>query len=338
MMCGEPRAEDVGRTLTLAGWAARRRDHGGLVFVDLRDRTGVTQLVINPERSPQAAELAGEIRNEFVLQARGELVARSPETVNPRMETGEVELAVDTLRVVSRSTPLPFQLDEENVDETLRLRYRWLDLRREKLQRNIELRAKMVGIIRRHMEDAGFLDIQTPILYKSTPEGARDFVVPSRLHKGSFFALPQSPQLLKQLTMIAGFDRYYQIAICFRDEDLRADRVQEITQLDMEMSFPDRDELFLLMEDTFAAVWRECLGIEIPRPFPHMTYAEADRRFGSDKPDLRFELEIEDATEATRGSEFGVFSGADAVRFLRVPRVYSRSEVATLEERAKELG
>ena len=196
----------------------------------------------------------------------------------------------------------------------------------------------MVGIIRRQMEAAGFLDIQTPILYKSTPEGARDFVVPSRLHKGSFFALPQSPQLLKQLTMIAGFDRYYQIAICFRDEDLRADRVQEITQLDVEMSFPDRDELFLLMEDTFAAVWRECLGIEIPRPFPHMTYAEADRRFGSDKPDTRFALEIEDATEATRGSEFGVFAGAEAVRFLRVPRVFSRSEVATLEERAKELG
>src|SRR6478609_8155048 len=338
MMCGEPRREHAGRTVTLAGWAARRRDHGGLVFVDLRDRTGITQLVINPERAPEAAALAGEIRNEFVLQASGELVARSAETVNPKMPTGDVELAVDELTMVSRSTPLPFQLEEENVDETLRLRYRWLDLRREKLQRNIELRAKMVGIIRRHMEDAGFLDIQTPILYKSTPEGARDFVVPSRLHKGTFFALPQSPQLLKQLTMIAGFDRYYQIAICFRDEDLRADRVQEITQLDMEMSFPDRAELFLLMEETFAAVWRECLDIEIPRPFPHMTYAEADRRFGTDKPDTRFALEIEDATEATRGTEFGVFSGADAVRFLRVPRVYSRSEVATLEERAKELG
>src|SRR5262245_24857597 len=208
-MCGEPTAEDVGRNLTLSGWVARRRDHGGLVFVDLRDRTGITQLVINPERSAGAAELAAEIRNEFVVQARGELVARSDETVNPRMATGEVELAVDELRIVSRSTPLPFQLEEENVDETLRLRYRWLDLRREKLQRNIRLRAQMVGIIRRHMEQAGFLDIQTPILYKSTPEGARDFVVPSRLHKGKFFALPQSPQLLKQLTMIAGFDRYY---------------------------------------------------------------------------------------------------------------------------------
>src|SRR6188508_3157818 len=294
MMCGEPRAEDVGRTLTLAGWAARRRDHGGLVFVDLRDRTGVTQLVINPERSPQAAELAGEIRNEFVLQARGELVARSPETVNPRMETGEVELAVDTLQIVSRSTPLPFQLDEENVDETLRLRYRWLDLRRSKLQRNLQLRARMVGIIRRHMEDAGFLDIQTPLLYKSTPEGARDFVVPSRLHKGTFFALPQSPQLLKQLLMISGFDRYYQIAICFRDEDLRADRVQEITQLDVEMAFPDQEFLFELMERMVAEVWRRGIGDELETPLPRMTHAEAQARYGSDKPDLRFGLEIED--------------------------------------------
>jgi aspartyl-tRNA synthetase len=338
IMCGELREEHVGSRKTLSGWASRRRDHGGLVFVDLRDRTGITQLVINPEHAPEAAELAKEIRNEFVLQAEGEVVARAADAVNPNLPTGAVEVQVTTLRIVSRSTPLPFQLDEENVDETLRLRYRWLDLRRDKLQRNIRLRAQMVGIIRRQMEAAGFLDIQTPILYKSTPEGARDFVVPSRLHKGSFFALPQSPQLLKQLTMIAGFDRYYQIAICFRDEDLRADRVQEITQLDMEMSFPDRAELFLLMEDTFAAVWRECLDIEIPRPFPHMTYAEADRRFGSDKPDMRFELEIEDATDAMRGSEFGVFSGAETVRFLRVPRVYSRSEVAILEERAKELG
>ncbi|MCY7304393.1 MAG: aspartate--tRNA ligase, partial [Thermoleophilia bacterium] len=264
--------------------------------------------------------------------------ARATDQVNPNLPTGSVEIQVTTLRIVSRSTPLPFQLDEDNVDETLRLRYRWLDLRRDKLQRNIGLRGQMVGIIRRQMEAAGYLDIQTPILYKSTPEGARDFVVPSRLHKGSFFALPQSPQLLKQLLMIAGFDRYYQIAVCFRDEDLRADRVQEITQLDMETAFPDRDAMFLLMEETFAAVWHECLGIEIPRPFPHMTYAEADRRYGSDKPDTRFALEIEDATEATRGSEFGVFAGADAVRFLRVPRVFSRSEVATLEERAEELG
>jgi aspartyl-tRNA synthetase len=337
-MCGELREGHVGRTLTMAGWAARRRDHGGLVFIDLRDRTGIAQLVVNPERSAAAAELAKEIRNEFVLQATGRVVARAPEAVNPNLPTGAVEMQVDELRVVSRSTPLPFQLDEENVDETLRLRYRWLDLRREKLQRNLRLRAQMVGIIRRHMESAGFLDIQTPILYKSTPEGARDFVVPSRLHKGRFFALPQSPQILKQLTMIAGFDRYYQIAICFRDEDLRADRVQEITQLDVEMSFPDREELFATMEEMFATVWLECVGVEVSRPWPRMTYAEADRRFGTDKPDTRFGLEIEDATELTRGSGFGVFAGADAVRFLRVPRTYSRAELAVLEELAKERG
>jgi aspartyl-tRNA synthetase len=338
LRCGEPRSERVGQRLALAGWVDRRRDHGGLIFIDLRDRTGITQLVVNPERAPEAAKLAHEIRNEFVLRVEGELVARSPETVNPDMPTGGVELQVDDLQIVSRSTPLPFQLDEENVDETLRLRYRWLDLRREKLQRNIALRAQMVGIIRREMEEAGFLDIQTPILFKPTPEGARDFVVPSRLQKGRFYALPQSPQILKQLTMVAGFDRYYQIAICFRDEDLRADRVQEITQLDVEMSFPDQELLFVLMEQMFARIWRECLGIEIPTPFPRLTYAEADARFGTDKPDTRFGLELEDSTEATRGSEFAVFAGAEAVRFLRVPRVYSRGELAKLEETAKEWG
>jgi aspartyl-tRNA synthetase len=338
VMCGDPRPEHVGQTLTLAGWADTRRDHGGLVFVDLRDHTGVTQLVINPERSSTAAELAKEVRNEFVLRARGELVARAAETINAAMPTVAVELQVDELEIVSRSTALPFQLDEEGVDETLRLRYRWLDLRRAKLQRNMRLRAQMVGIIRREMQEAGFLDIQTPILFKPTPEGARDFVVPSRLHNGRFFALPQSPQILKQLTMVAGFDRYYQIAVCFRDEDLRADRVQEITQLDLEMSFPDREVLFALMERTFAAIWRECLGIEIDTPFPRMSYAEADRRFGSDKPDTRFGLEIENATEATRGSELGVFANAEAVRFLRVPRAYSRTELAVLEEVAKERG
>jgi aspartyl-tRNA synthetase len=338
LMCGDPRPEHVGRRLALAGWVGRRRDHGGLVFVDLRDRTGVTQLVVNPERSPEAAAVAHDLRNEFVIRGEGELVARDPATVNPDMPTGEVELQVDQLRIVSRSTPLPFQLDEENVDETLRLRYRWLDLRRDKLQRNIGLRAQMVGVIRREMEAAGFLDIQTPILFKPTPEGARDFVVPSRLHNGRFYALPQSPQILKQLTMVAGFDRYYQIAICFRDEDLRADRVQELTQLDVEMSFPDEELIFELMERTFAAIWRECIGVEIERPWPRLTFAEADRRFGSDKPDLRFGLEIEDATEVTRGSQFAVFGNAPAVRFLRVPQAYSRSELQRLEDVAKEWG
>jgi aspartyl-tRNA synthetase len=338
LMCGDVRPEHIGRRIALAGWANTRRDHGGLVFVDLRDRAGICQLVVNPEHAPEAAAAAHEVRNEFVLRAEGEVVARAPEAVNPNLPTGDVEVQVERLEIVSRSTPLPFQLDEENVDETLRLRYRWLDLRRDKLQRNIGLRAQMVGIIRRTMEAAGFLDIQTPILFKPTPEGARDFVVPSRLQKGRFFALPQSPQILKQLTMVAGFDRYYQIAICFRDEDLRADRVQEITQLDVEMSFPDQEFLFELMEEMFGRIWHDCLGIEVPRPWPRMTFAESDRRFGTDKPDTRFGLEIEDATAPTRGSEFGVFAGAEAVRFLRVPRAFSRADLARLEEVAKEWG
>jgi aspartyl-tRNA synthetase len=335
---GTLRAEHTGQRIELAGWAARRRDHGGLIFVDLRDETGVCQLVMNPDRAPEAAKVAHEVRNEFVLQAEGEVTARAPEAVNPNLPTGEVELQVDTLTILSRSTPLPFQLNEENVEETLRIRYRWLDLRRDKMQRNIRLRAQMVATIRRVMEEAGFVDIQTPILWKPTPEGARDFIVPSRLHRGRFFALPQSPQIAKQLLVISNFERYYQIATCFRDEDLRADRVQEITQLDVEMAFPDQELLFALMERMVQTIWRECLGVELEIPLERMTFGEADRRFGSDKPDLRFGLEIEDATEATRGSEFGVFAGAGAVRFLRVPQAFSRAELENLEAFAKEWG
>jgi len=338
LMCGEVRPEHVGQRLTLAGWADSRRDHGGLVFVDLRDKTGLCQLVMNPERAPEAAETAHTVRNEFVLQAEGEVVRRAPEAVNPNIPTGEIELQVDRLEILARSTTLPFQLEEEGVDETLRLRYRWLDLRRPKMQRNLGLRARLVSTIRRVMEGDGFTDIETPILFKPTPEGARDFVVPSRLQPGRFFALPQSPQILKQLLVIAGFDRYYQIARCFRDEDLRADRVQEITQLDVEMAFPDREFLFDLMERMVRDVWRETIGVELELPFPRLTWDEADRRFGSDKPDLRFGLELEDATELTRGSEFGVFAGAACVRFLRVPQAYSRAELERLEAFAKEWG
>jgi aspartyl-tRNA synthetase len=326
---------DVGNRVTVAGWVDARRDHGGLVFIDLRDASGLVQLVVNPERATAAAGSAHELRNEFVIRVEGEVVARAPELVNPNLPTGSVEIQVDALEIVSRSTPLPFQLDDENVDDNVRMRYRWLDLRRPKLQRNIRLRGQMVGAIRRVMEDAGFVDIQTPILWKPTPEGARDFLVPSRLQPGRFYALPQSPQIAKQLLVVAGFERYYQIAICFRDEDLRADRVQEITQLDVEMAFPDREFLLGLMEAMIQTVWRECLGVELETPFPRMTFAEADRRFGSDKPDVRFALEIEDATEATRGSQFGVFGGADTVRYLRAPAVFSRSELAELEEVAK---
>ena len=335
---GELRPEHEGQRLALAGWAARRRDHGGLVFIDLRDQTGVAQLVINPERAPGAAEVAHEIRNEFVLRAEGEVAARAPDAVNPNLPTGQVELQVDEFEIVSRSEPLPFQLDEENVDETLRIRYRWLDLRREKMQRNIRTRGRMVSIIRSEMEAAGFVDIETPIMAKQTPEGARDFVVPTRLQPGKFFALPQSPQTYKQLLVISGFERYYQIARCFRDEDLRADRLQELTQLDVEMAFPDREELFALMERTMQRIWRECVGAEVETPFQRMTWDEAQLRFGSDKPDLRFGLEIEDATEVTRGSEFGVFANAPAVRSLRVPQELSRAELERLEAFAKEWG
>jgi aspartyl-tRNA synthetase len=337
-MCGEIRPEHVGERLTVSGWADSRRDHGGLVFVDLRDRSGLCQLVMNPERAPDATETAHAVRNEFVLRAEGEVVRRAPEAVNPNIPTGEVELQIDRLEILSPSTPLPFQLDEDNVDETLRLRYRWLDLRRPKMQRNIALRSRMVSAIRRTMEEGGFLEIETPILFKPTPEGARDFIVPSRLQPGRFFALPQSPQILKQLLVIAGFDRYFQIARCFRDEDLRADRVQEITQLDVEMAFPDREFLFALMEEMARAVWQDCLGVELETPFPRLSWSEADARYGSDKPDLRFGLELEDATQITRSSEFGVFAGAPCVRFIRVPQAFSRAELERLETVAKEWG
>jgi aspartyl-tRNA synthetase len=338
LMCGEVRAEHIGKRVTLAGWADTRRDHGGLIFVDLRDRTGLCQLVFNPERAPEAHATAHGVRNEFVLRAEGEVAPRAPEAVNPKLATGEVEVQVDKADVVAVSPPLPFQLDEEGVDETLRLRYRWLDLRRPKLQRAITLRARMVATIRRVMEEAGFLDIATPILFKPTPEGARDFVVPSRLQPGRFFALPQSPQILKQLLVIAGFDRYYQIARCFRDEDLRADRVQEIEQLDVEMAFPDQEFLFALMEEMVQSAWRECLEVELEIPFPRMTYADAMARYGTDKPDLRFDLEIADATEVTRGSQFGVFANAECVRYLTVPQAFSRAELERLETMAKEWG
>jgi aspartyl-tRNA synthetase len=335
---GQVRTENVGERHTLAGWVARRRDHGGLIFVDLRDETGICQLVVNPERAPDAAKAAHAIRNEFVLQAEGEVVARAPDAVNPNLPTGEVELQVDTLRVLSTAPPLPFQLDEEGVDETLRIRYRWLDLRREPMQRNIRARARAVAAIRREMEAAGFVDIETPIMGKPTPEGARDFLVPTRLQPGRFFNLPQSPQIYKQLLVISGFERYYQIARCFRDEDLRSDRLQELTQLDVEMAFPDQEFLFALSERTMQGVWLDAIAVDVETGFQRMTWDEAQLRYGSDKPDLRFDLEIEEATEITRGSEFGVFANAPAVRFLRVPQELSRAELDRLEAFAKEWG
>jgi aspartyl-tRNA synthetase len=332
------RVDDEGRSVAVAGWVARRRDHGGLVFIDVRDEGGLLQLVVNPEIAPEAAATAREVRNEFVVRAQGRVVRRTPETVNPNMTTGEIELQVEELEVLSRSTPLPFQLDEEGVDETLRIRYRWLDLRRDRLQRNIRTRAKLVSIIRREMERDGFVDIETPIMGKPTPEGARDFLVPTRLQPGRFFALPQSPQIYKQLLVISGFERYYQIARCFRDEDLRADRLQELTQLDVEMAFPDLDYLFGLIERVVASAWRECIAVDLETPFPRIPWEEANLRYGSDKPDLRFGLEIQEATELTRSSEFGVFANAPAVRYVSVPKELSRGDVQRLEDLARGWG
>ena len=338
LLAGELRKDRVGERLALAGWAARRRDHGGLVFIDLRDESGLAQLVINPERAPEAAKVAHEIRNEFVIRAVGEVAARAPEAVNPSLPTGEVELQVDELEIVSRSDPLPFQLDDENVDENTRLRYRYLDLRRDRMQRNLRLSATVVSAIRRFMDEHGFVDVWTPNLTKATPEGARDFVVPVRLQPGRFFVLPQSPQLFKQILMVAGFGRYYQIATCFRDEDLRADRQFEFRQLDLELSFPTREDVLDTMEGAVVASF-QALGRTPPeRPFRRLTWHEAMARYGSDKPDLRFGLELHDLTEQTRDSDFKVFAQAPSVQYLVVPQQLSRAELASLEELAKEWG
>jgi aspartyl-tRNA synthetase len=335
---GEVSPERVGQTVNVAGWVARRRDHGGLIFIDLRDHTGIVQLVINPEHAPEAAKVAHEIRSEFVVHARGEVARRAPEAVNPNVPTGEVEIQVDELEIVSRSEPLPFQLDDEGVEEPIRLRYRYLDLRRDRMQRNLRLSATVIAAIRRSMEEQGFVDVWTPSMTLGTPEGARDFLVPVRLQPGKFFALAQSPQLFKQTFMIGGLDRYYQIATCWRDEDLRADRQFEFRQLDLELAFPTREDVLEVLEQVVVASF-EAVGRTPPkRPFSRMAYADSMLRYGSDKPDVRFGLEIQDVTTVTRDSEFGVFAGADTVRYIVVPKAFSRGELQRLEEFAKEWG
>ena len=338
LLCGRVSVDDIGRTLSVAGWVGRRRDHGGLIFIDLRDYTGLVQLVVNPERSPQAAEVAHEIRSEFVVRAKGEVVRRAPDAVNPNIPTGEVEIQVDELEIVARSEPLPFQLDDDNVEEPVRLKYRYLDLRRERMQRNLRLSATVIAAIRRSMEEQGFIDVWTPTMTLGTPEGARDFLVPVRLQPGRFFALAQSPQLFKQTFMVGGLDRYYQIATCWRDEDLRADRQFEFRQLDLELAFPTRDEVLDVLEQVVVASFESLGRTPPPRPFPRMSYEESMLRYGTDKPDVRFGLEIQDATEITRGSEFGVFANAPTVRYLVAPKVFSRAELQRLEEFAKEWG
>ncbi|MFL5929107.1 MAG: aspartate--tRNA ligase [Gaiellaceae bacterium] len=338
LYCGKLRKGHIGRRVVVAGWADTRRDHGGLVFVDLRDHTGKLQLVVNPERAADAQHAAHEIRNEFVVQAEGEVVARAPEAVNPNLPTGEVEVQVDVLRILSRSTPLPFQLDEEHVDETLRLRYRWLDMRRDRMQQNFRLSHAVIAAIRRAMDDQGFIDVWTPSMTRGTPEGARDFLVPVRLQPGKFFALAQSPQLFKQLCMVGGIDRYYQIATCWRDEDLRADRQFEFRQLDLEMAFVDREDVLDVMETAVVAAFESAARTPPARPFPRLAYNEAMAKYGSDKPDLRFGMEIQDATAVTRESAFGVFRSSAAVRHVVAPKAFSRGELARLEELAREWG
>jgi aspartyl-tRNA synthetase len=330
--CGQVGESSIGKLVTVAGWAHRRRDHGGVIFVDLRDREGLLQIVFNPDTAEVFAK-AERVRNEFVLMVTGTVRARPPGTVNPNLKTGQVELVCQSLEILNRSEPLPFQLDE-HVSEEVRLRFRYIDLRREEMRERLLLRHRITRAMRRYLDDAGFVDIETPMLSKATPEGARDYLVPSRTHAGKFFALPQSPQIYKQLLMISGFDRYYQIVRCFRDEDLRADRQPEFTQLDIETSFLDQRQIQEIMEGLIRFLFREVLGAELPDPLPRMSYAEAMRRYGSDKPDLRVPLELTDVADLVRGCDFKVFAGPAAdprgrVAALKVPQggKLSRKEI-----------
>jgi aspartyl-tRNA synthetase len=323
--CGQPRADSVGREMTLAGWVHSRRDHGGVIFVDLRDRSGICQIVFNPEVDLSCHEKAKQIRSEDVIAVRGILAKRSPETVNPELGTGEVELVCNELRLLNASAVPPFPVeDETDANENTRLKYRYLDLRRPRGLAPLLLRYRMTKLIRDYLDGLGFVDVETPVLTKSTPEGARDYLVPSRIYHGKFYALPQSPQLFKQILMIGGLDRYFQIVKCFRDEDLRADRQPEFTQLDMELSFVQPEDVMQIVEGMIVLLFKELKGIDLPRPFKRLTYDEAMNRFGSDKPDMRFGLEIRDFTGALRHSQFKVFAGAiekgGVVKGIRIPR------------------
>ncbi len=326
--CGTLRASDIGSTVTLFGWVDRRRDHGGVIFIDLRDRTGIVQIVSDPERTPISYPQADPLRNEYVVKIQGRVSQRQEGSINPKLPTGEVEIYADTIELLNAVRKLlPFQVstaDSESVREDLRLRYRYLDLRRDRMAQNLRIRHEVTKAIRRFLEDQeGFYEVETPILTRSTPEGARDYLVPSRVNPGEFYALPQSPQLFKQLLMVSGVDRYYQIARCFRDEDLRADRQPEFTQLDMEMSFMTQDEILALNEALVAHIFKEVKGVEVPLPFPRLTYAEAMDRYGSDKPDTRYGLELVDVSDLVKDCGFKVFSGAVAdggiVKVLPIP-------------------
>ncbi|AFZ43336.1 aspartyl-tRNA synthetase [Halothece sp. PCC 7418] len=326
--CGDLKAKQIGETVTLYGWVDRRRDHGGVIFLDVRDRAGIVQVVSDPERTPDSYPQAENIRNEYVVKVTGRVSQRPEESLNPNLPTGEVEVYADEIEVLNAvRKQLPFQISSDEADavrENIRLKYRYLDLRRERLNQNLHLRHQVVKAIRRFLEDEeNFAEVETPILTRSTPEGARDYLVPSRVNPGQWFALPQSPQLFKQLLMVSGFDRYYQIARCFRDEDLRADRQPEFTQLDLEMSFLSEDEILDLNERLVCHIFKTVKGIDLPRPFPRLTYNEAMSRYGSDRPDTRFGLELVDVSDIVADSGFKVFSGAvksgGLVKVLPIP-------------------
>ena len=342
--CGEPRRSDIGRDVIVMGWVDGRRDHGGVVFVDLRDRSGVVQVVFNPEESRAAHEIAGDIRGEFVVAARGVVRERPPETLNPSLPTGEVEVMAEEVRILNPAQTPPFMIeDESNVAESTRLKYRYLDLRRPVMQQGLIFRHRLSKCIRDYLDTKGYVEVETPVLTKSTPEGARDYLVPSRVNLGTFFALPQSPQLFKQLLMVAGLDRYFQIVKCFRDEDLRADRQPEFTQVDIEASFITPEKIYDLIEGMLERAFALC-DQKIERPFPRLTYADAMRRFGTDRPDMRFGLELADVTEVMRTAELRVFREAaergGLIKALAIPdgARLSRKDLDTLPDEVSQFG
>jgi len=347
--CGELRPEHAGQTVTLAGWVNRRRDQGGIIFIDLRDRWGVTQATIDAEKAPEAHKIGAEVGREYVIQITGTVIPRPAGMVNPNLATGGIEIDVQTIRILNAAKTPPFMMDgESKVDESLRLKYRYLDLRRQHMQRNILLRGAVTKFIRDYLYERGFVEIETPILFKTTPEGARDYLVPSRVHPGKFYALPQSPQQLKQLLMVAGYEKYFQIARCFRDEDQRGDRQPEFTQLDMEMSFVEREDILNLIEGLMTSLVEyvaPMAGCElVTKPFPRMTLAEAMLKYGSDKPDLRYGLEITDITDLVANAGFKAFAdnaaAGNPTRALCIPGCgnYSRKQLSDLEEMAKAAG